>query len=138
MCALVRWPKSWLVFVLVKVADAACDHVHMHTMQTPSYFTARTTSTCLRPQPPRAPATSPCACPPGITQLSERVWYSNGTSTINSPSSVDATICTQAVANLTNHRNTFNSTLLRCVGEGSCVLAACRTCRVPLVPNPPA
>jgi hypothetical protein len=43
--------------------------------------------------------------------LAQRVWTSNS-STINAPASVDAAICTEALANLTAHRTTLNTTML--------------------------
>ncbi|KIZ05279.1 hypothetical protein MNEG_2684 [Monoraphidium neglectum] len=49
----------------------------------------------------------------GVTQLSNRVWYANGSYSIVTPASVDATICAIALANLTAHRATLNTTMLR-------------------------
>ncbi|KAI8467677.1 MAG: hypothetical protein J3K34DRAFT_480735 [Monoraphidium minutum] len=48
----------------------------------------------------------------GITQLSDRAWHANGTNTVTTPPTIDATICATAAANLTAHRNAFNATLL--------------------------
>jgi hypothetical protein len=48
----------------------------------------------------------------GVAQLAQRVWYPNGTSVINVPPSVDATVCAEALANLTTHRQSLNATML--------------------------
>ena len=48
----------------------------------------------------------------GVTALSRRAWYDNGTYDIVTPPAPDAAACTEALANLTTHRAAVNATLL--------------------------
>ena len=45
------------------------------------------------------------------------MWYPNGTYSINTPASVDPSICSEALANLTVHQTSLNTTMLGCVSQ---------------------